>query len=669
MDRMPPAEVSPTTVGPGLMVATVGRSGTSSATRLALGLGLRGPSSADLVTGTTDSLTGYWESRALATVSDQLLDLYGETWWTPPDSSVAVDRPRLKAFRRYATETFISSFGLDAGWVWKDPRLSQLLTFWSDALGEHPVLVTIRNPADVAASIVQRDTLEPAAALAIWERHTRRLLQQLPGRRVLVASYDDLQADPTTWQQRLWEFCETSGLPVGDPRTGVENRVRSAKSGASAQLTREQRHLADLLDSVRGDHPIFPTLDLGAESAACADLIRGIDVARLRRGPTQPQPSTKTSSTQQSSSKETAPMSTEIGTTAPARTREQKLAEAHERFDPLLAGRGLMAAEHWVRYDFAAGFVAGKRVLDISCGSGYGTRILADAGAESVLGADLSEEAVAAAARRFGTPRTEFTVADILSLSDELGSFDVIVCLETLEHLEDPARALVQLERRLAPGGLLVCSTPNAVEEWEDNPHHIFDFDEETLTDMAESVFSNVVIYPQRRAATSVIDAGPDAGEAMPPDVSALAGEPPSHFIALASHGPVSAAASSIRVGNDEDLRHWVERGLASDAIDADRQVHLEASKKLSIELTKAHAETELNRVRALEAATRLTNVESAVANQHEQIVALKKKNAVQRAQVRRLQKQLTTIRSSFSWRVTKWLRSFRRVQMKMRGK
>lgn len=115
-----------------------------------------------------------------------------------------------------------------------------------------------------------------------------------------------------------------------------------------------------------------------------------------------------------------------------------------------------------VRYAFASEFVRGKRVLDIACGNGVGTAILAGAAA-SVVGADTSRDAVEIARSRFGRPNVSYLHLSGAALPFTDGEFDVVVCLETLEHVAqaDQPRFLSELRRVLKDGGTLVLSTPD----------------------------------------------------------------------------------------------------------------------------------------------------------------------------------------------------------------
>ena len=133
---------------------------------------------------------------------------------------------------------------------------------------------------------------------------------------------------------------------------------------------------------------------------------------------------------------------------------------------------------HLERYEFAARCLAPGRVLDIACGVGYGTRLLADRGAavRGVLGVDRSDAAVAYAQTRYGGAGVAFQVADAFAFRDAEG-FDSIVSLETIEHLEDPGRFLAGLAAMLRPGGVLIASVPTTPSV-DVNPHHRHDFNE-----------------------------------------------------------------------------------------------------------------------------------------------------------------------------------------------
>lgn len=121
--------------------------------------------------------------------------------------------------------------------------------------------------------------------------------------------------------------------------------------------------------------------------------------------------------------------------------------------------------DHVARYEFAARQLKpGSRVLDLACGVGYGSKILAEA-SHHVVAVDCSDEAIEYAQEHYAHERVSFHCqrADWIE-GLEAGQFDAVVCFETIEHIEEPEPILSQF-RRLAP--LLIASVPN-----EDQFHH-----------------------------------------------------------------------------------------------------------------------------------------------------------------------------------------------------
>jgi SAM-dependent methyltransferase len=133
------------------------------------------------------------------------------------------------------------------------------------------------------------------------------------------------------------------------------------------------------------------------------------------------------------------------------------------------------------RYEFATRHARPGRLLDLACGVGYGTRLLADraAGGIDALGIDCSAQAIAYAGRRYGDSRTRFAVADALDFHDPAG-FDTIVSIETIEHLPTPEVFVARLVAMLRPGGVLVASVPTTPSV-DANPHHLHDFSERSF--------------------------------------------------------------------------------------------------------------------------------------------------------------------------------------------
>lgn len=116
---------------------------------------------------------------------------------------------------------------------------------------------------------------------------------------------------------------------------------------------------------------------------------------------------------------------------------------------------------HIQRYNFATSFVSGGKVLDIACGSGFGTSFLKTSGADYVLGGDVSPEAIGCSKQHYKDNDVEFLFLDGSRLPFRDSCFDVAVSFETLEHVPEYESFISELHRILKKGGKLVLSTPN----------------------------------------------------------------------------------------------------------------------------------------------------------------------------------------------------------------
>jgi O-antigen biosynthesis protein len=170
-----------------------------------------------------------------------------------------------------------------------------------------------------------------------------------------------------------------------------------------------------------------------------------------------------------------------------------------------------MVYEHLHRYHFAASLCNGRRVLDLASGEGYGSAILADVASE-VVGVDNDAASVAHAQANYTSERLRFLEGSMLDPAVvEAASFDVVVCLEALEHVEDHDRLLSVIRGALRDDGVLVISTPDrrvyTDRDHNDNPFHVHEVDREELTALLAPRFANVVLWGQVAATGSVMHA------------------------------------------------------------------------------------------------------------------------------------------------------------------
>lgn len=173
-----------------------------------------------------------------------------------------------------------------------------------------------------------------------------------------------------------------------------------------------------------------------------------------------------------------------------------------ERLVPNVQHGELVHAEHLARYLLAARLAPGRRVLDVACGEGYGTEMLARGGARTAIGADVDGPTVERANARYSG---EFDQADIAALPFDDDSFDLIVSFETIEHVPDAGSALTELARVLAPGGLLLISTPNTHEYLVDNEFHTREFSHEEFAALLGERFPSVRLLYQHNWLLSAV--------------------------------------------------------------------------------------------------------------------------------------------------------------------
>lgn len=161
-------------------------------------------------------------------------------------------------------------------------------------------------------------------------------------------------------------------------------------------------------------------------------------------------------------------------------------------------------AVHLKRYAFAGAFCAGRRVLDAGCGVGYGAARLA-ARAASVIGVDVSAEAIAYAKGHYGAPNLSFEPMDVGALAFADASFDAVCSFETIEHVDDADRVLAEFARVLADDGVLVVSTPQVdrTTTTPANPHHRVEFSRADFEALLRRHFQSVELYGQRRVQTT----------------------------------------------------------------------------------------------------------------------------------------------------------------------
>ncbi|HEV8257078.1 MAG TPA: class I SAM-dependent methyltransferase [Casimicrobiaceae bacterium] len=275
-----------------------------------------------------------------------------------------------------------------------------------------------------------------------------------------------------------------------------------------------------------------------------------------------------------------------------------KLEFTGERFLPGASGE--IWYEHWHRYHFAAKLVGGREVLDVACGAGYGSALLARQ-AQRVVGADISAETIDHAQAIYAAvPNLEFRQADCAALPFPDASFDAVVSFETIEHIAAQEKFLDEVRRVLRPEGLFVLSSPNKLEYSDrrgcSNAYHVRELYRDELAAMLATRFPQLRWFGQRMSFFSVVwpeDAAArgelfEVSEASAADVSPGHARP-LYFIVAASRSAETIGAVVPRLSVLADRNEWVyadyaqafanqkiqlERGNTLDGVVAEWQEH-----------------------------------------------------------------------------------------------
>ena len=191
------------------------RGGTSAVTGVVHELGAFLGPSAHLMAPRADNPVGFFEHQLLTNLNDELLHALGGTWYAPPPLDEGWERaPHLDGIRVRARQRLHDDFGDASLWVWKDPRTCLTLPFWRSLLPKTKYVVCVRNPLDVARSLLARDGLEETKGIDLWLRHAVAALADATEMPLLV-SYDDLVNDPSAEVARMAAFLELD-VPPGN---------------------------------------------------------------------------------------------------------------------------------------------------------------------------------------------------------------------------------------------------------------------------------------------------------------------------------------------------------------------------------------------------------------------------------------------------------------------
>ncbi len=142
-------------------------------------------------------------------------------------------------------------------------------------------------------------------------------------------------------------------------------------------------------------------------------------------------------------------------------------------------------------YHQALDYVEARRVLEIGCGEGVGTSILARR-AHSIIAIDYSEKALQVARTQCASENVEYRPMKVPPLDFDDASFDAVVCFQMIEHLEKPEALVGEISRVLRNDALALIATVNKEESISENPYHIHEFTGGEFRSLLEKAFDSV---------------------------------------------------------------------------------------------------------------------------------------------------------------------------------
>ena len=277
-----------------------------------------------------------------------------------------------------------------------------------------------------------------------------------------------------------------------------------------------------------------------------------------------------------------------------------------ERFVPHSPdAKGEMWYEHWHRYHYVLPLVAGKKVLDVACGEGYGSALMSRR-AGSVCGVDISTAAITHARGAYSDrANLQFFEASCVKLPFSAAEFDCVVSFETIEHIAEQAEFLDEIKRVLKPEGVLILSCPNKAEYSDKrgftNEFHVKELYRPELESLLAPRFARMRWLSQRNAYVSLIapaqleNAG---GEALTVSQSAsdtqVAPLPALYDLVVAGNDAAIVNALPLSVSVFSDAEEWAY----NDYRDTYQKYVKSAHAEMDLRARCAAMEVELNALR-----------------------------------------------------------------------
>jgi ubiquinone/menaquinone biosynthesis C-methylase UbiE len=310
--------------------------------------------------------------------------------------------------------------------------------------------------------------------------------------------------------------------------------------------------------------------------------------------------------------------------------KKEQLSFSGERFIPEIHGN--IELEHVHRYLFAREFAEAKNILDVACGEGYGSAMLAEK-AKKVWGVDISPETIKHSQNRYKSDNLEFLVGDCadIPLSDSM--VNLVVSFETLEHIDQQREMLSEVKRVMQPNGIFIVSTPDkynySIKTDYNNPFHKKELFKSEFIELLHEFFKNVTILGQRIVYGSNLSSDSQSKPNInyflnDKTIETTSGvQDPLYLIALASDGSLPKIHSSFfeqPINETEIIQSW-------------RKVVTERDQSIQSLIT-VHDKTVHNHIKQLAERDQVIQQQEKDLTERDQVIQQREKDLAERDQV-----------------------------------
>lgn len=248
------------------------RSGTSAIARIMNLLGAYIGSPEKLLPPKKDNPEGFWEHISIINFHERLLEKFSSSWDSIfPFPEKWWKQPEIEPYRRELIDLIKKEFADHPLWMWKDPRTSLFLPLWIEVLNELDIdvyyLISLRNPLDVANSLLRRDGFLKNKSLALWQLYNLSSFYWTNNYKRFVVHYDKLLED--------WEQCFKSMLITFDIPWPQNNKLlkTTIESFLKPDLRNSHSSLKSLVNNKEVPEPVISAYRLFIEAEKDQQLL------------------------------------------------------------------------------------------------------------------------------------------------------------------------------------------------------------------------------------------------------------------------------------------------------------------------------------------------------------------------------------------------------------